>query len=131
MSYDDPALALIMKGPIANKIAMMKIGFFMSAAPFYAFFMSQDLSCQKQGMHNLKGFSMEIYMILTLKFSRYIPTPSYLVCLTISFLLEGSLIGKNIGVETNASKLTSAPLKPAEPHRFCRIRRGRSSSHSE
>ena len=74
---------------------------------------------------------MEIYMIFTLKFSRYIPTPSYLVCLTISFLLEGSLIGKNIGVETNASNLTSAHLTPAEPHRFCRIHRGRSSSHSE
>jgi hypothetical protein len=44
MSYDDPALALIMKGPIANKIAMRKIRFFMSATPFCAFFVLQDLS---------------------------------------------------------------------------------------
>ena len=33
-----------MKGPIANKIAMMKIRFFISAAPFCAFFMSQELA---------------------------------------------------------------------------------------
>jgi hypothetical protein len=49
MSYDDPALALIMNGPIANKIAMMKIRFFMSATPFCASFMSQELAITGTG----------------------------------------------------------------------------------
>jgi uncharacterized membrane protein YraQ (UPF0718 family) len=44
MSYDDPALAFIMKGPIVNKIAMMKIRFFMSATPFFAFFYVTGIS---------------------------------------------------------------------------------------
>jgi hypothetical protein len=33
-----------MKGPIANIIAMMKIRFFMSVTPFFAFFMSHELA---------------------------------------------------------------------------------------
>jgi hypothetical protein len=48
----------------------------------------------------LMSFFIEIYMIFRLKFSRCIQTDSYLVCLAISLLLEGSLIGKNIGVDS-------------------------------